>query len=119
MLCNAVKLLYRFVIIDIVIICIMCVLDMKGVQLYAFLYASAATGYLKTFEVLTTISRIYKLFFSCFSVLQRTMRDWPVPLPRQDRRFRLGSDPGYCHHRQTTEANKHRLRQLRYKVGLE
>lgn len=47
------------------------------------------------------------------------MRDWPVPLPRQDRRVCLGSDPGHGYHRQATEAYKRRLRQLRYKVGLE
>lgn len=47
------------------------------------------------------------------------MRDRPVPLPRQDRRVRLGADPGHGHHRQATKADQRRLRQLRHQVGLD
>lgn len=52
------------------------------------------------------------------SVFKGTMRNWTVPFPGQVWRLRLGSDPGNCHHRQTTEAYQRRLRQLRNKVSL-
>lgn len=55
----------------------------------------------------------------CSSVLQRAMRDRPVPLPGKDRRLRLGPNPGDSHHRQAAETDQHSLRELHNKVGLE
>lgn len=46
------------------------------------------------------------------------MRDWAISLPCEDRRLRLGPNPGHCHHRQTAKADQRDLRQLRHQVGL-
>lgn len=53
------------------------------------------------------------------SILEGAMRDGPIPLPRQDRGLRLGPNPGHGHHRQATEGDQRRLRQLRHQVGLD
>lgn len=56
---------------------------------------------------------------SLSSILEGAMRNWAIPLPRQDRRLRLGTNPGHGHHRQATESDQRRLRQLRHQVGLD
>lgn len=47
------------------------------------------------------------------------MRDRTVSFPREVGGLRLGPDPGDCHHGQTAETNKRRLRKLRNQVGLD
>lgn len=59
----------------------------------------------------------HNIFFC--SILQRTMRDWAISLPRKNRGLCMGPNSGYRHHRQATEANKRSLRKLRNQVGLD
>lgn len=47
------------------------------------------------------------------------MRDRTVPLPSQEWWLRLGTNPGYSHHGQTTEADQRHLRKLRHQVGVD